>query len=236
MSLVKRGYPWKATACPSHHDVVNALRVEQLEQFFDERLRRAPLLDSDMRQNLQDVARVATGVSSTYALSARLASAPLRVAIGLPGHGRVVPRSGVNGFDYDPVQNTIVFFGDARPAEGEEVVVAYRRWDWANNPDTPNDPCDDCVEGSWCNPEAARTMCEEPRGEVLCEGELVCLPDTARCGEESELPTETPCGECDPGLVCNPGTLECVVPCEETGCEAGELCNSSTHLCQPFSP
>ncbi|MCB9647664.1 MAG: hypothetical protein H6730_13830 [Deltaproteobacteria bacterium] len=193
-------------------------------------------LCGDMRQNLQDVARVATGVSSTYALSAKPASATLRVAIGLPGHGRVVPRSGVNGFDYDPVQNTIVFFGDARPAEGEEVVVAYRRWDWANNPDTPNDPCDDCVEGSWCNPEADRAMCEEPCGEVLCEGELVCLPDTARCGEESELPTETPCGECDPGLVCNPGTLECVVPCEETGCEAGELCNSSTHLCQPFSP
>ena len=92
MSLVKRGYPWKATACPSHHDVVNALRVEQLEQFFDERLRRAPLLDSDMRQNLQDVARVATGVSSTYAVSAKPASATLRVAIGLPGHGRVVPR------------------------------------------------------------------------------------------------------------------------------------------------
>ncbi|MCB9610188.1 MAG: hypothetical protein H6716_26610 [Polyangiaceae bacterium] len=49
-------------------------------------------LCGDMRQNLQDVARVATGVSSTYAVSAKPASATLRVAIGLPGHGRVVPR------------------------------------------------------------------------------------------------------------------------------------------------
>jgi hypothetical protein len=198
-------------------------------------------LCGDMRQNLQDVARVATGVSSIYTLSAIPASATLKVAIGPPGRGRVVPRSGDNGFDYDPVQNTIVFFGDARPAEGEEVVVGYRRWDWADNPGRPDpggggEPCDVCEDGSWCDPEADRSMCESPCGEVDCEGELVCIPDTARCGEPSDLPTQTPCGECDPGTVCNPGTLQCVPPCEDTGCDAGEICNGTTHLCQPFSP
>lgn len=192
-------------------------------------------LCGDMQQNLQDVARVATGVSSVYTLSAQPASATLKVAIGPPGQGRVVPRSTTDGFDYDAVQNTIVFYGAARPEEGDEVVVAYRRWDWANNPGTPADPCDLCEDGAWCDPELDRELCQTPCGDVTCEGGLACLPDTARCGDPEDVPpAQTPCGECDPGLVCDPGAEQCVPPCEDTGCDGDQLCNRSTHLCEDF--
>ncbi len=187
----------------------------------------------DMQQNVQDVARVATGVSSIYQLSYSPASATLKVAVGQPGLGHIVPRDGTNGFDYDPVHNTIIFYGDANPEEGDEVVVAYRRWDWANNTDTPSDPCDECVD-AWCNPELDYEMCEQPCGEVYCDSGLICLPHTAVCGDPSDLPTPSPCGECDAGLVCEPSSEECIPPCEQTGCAEDEMCNMNTHLCSNF--
>lgn len=187
----------------------------------------------DMQQNVQDVARVAIGVSSIYQLNYSPASATLKVAVGQPGQGHLVPRDGVNGFDYDPVHNTIVFYGDANPEEGDEVVVAYRRWDWANNTDTPADPCDECVD-AWCNPELDYEMCQQPCGEVYCDSGLTCLPHTAVCGDPNDLPVPSPCGECDAGLVCDPSAEECIPPCEQTGCASDEMCNHSTHLCGSF--
>lgn len=190
-------------------------------------------LCGDMRQNLEDVARAATGVASTYELSQQPASATLRVAIGPPGQGRVIPRSRDNGFDYDPIQNKIIFYGDARPAKDDEVVVAYRRWDWANNPNSPADPCDECEINTFCNPELDIVDCQPICGETVCEPGLACLPDTGLCGDPSDVPPPgDDCGGCDPGLVCNPADDTCVVPCEETGCDAGQICSSTTHLCQ----
>ena len=189
-------------------------------------------LCGDMRQNLEDVARAATGIASAYQLSRLPASATLRVAVGPPGDGRVIARSRENGFDYDPVNNRIIFLGDAVPNDGDEVVVAYRRWDWKNNPNTPGDPCDLCEDNQYCDPEEDIVDCGVPCGEVECDPTQSCLPDTATCGDPGDLPpTTNPCG-CDAGLVCNPTTDECLPPCEETGCEAGEFCDSATHLCQ----
>ena len=191
-------------------------------------------LCGDMRQNLEDIAFAATGVASTYELSTIPASATLRVAVGPPGTGNVIPRSRENGFDYDPVQNKIIFFGAARPKVGDEIVVGYRRWDWANNPGTPGDPCDECEINTFCNPTLDIADCEPICGETVCDPGLACLPDTAECGDPEDLvpPPTDDCGGCDPGLVCNPGPGDCIPPCEETGCEAGQICSSSTHLCQ----
>ncbi len=190
-------------------------------------------LCGDMRQNLEDVARAATGVASAYQLRFVPASATIRVAIGPAGSGRVIERSRENGFDYDAVTNKIIFFGDALPAKGDEVVVGYRRWDWANNPNTPGDPCDDCEQYTSCAPELDVALCQPVCGEEVCEGGQVCIPDQAQCGDPSDIPPDVdPCGGCDAGLVCDPAPGDCVRPCEETGCTGGLVCSSVTHLCQ----
>ncbi|MCC7543009.1 MAG: hypothetical protein IT379_42730 [Deltaproteobacteria bacterium] len=64
------------------------------------------------------------GAASRYRLSDRPISGTLKVTV----NGHEVPRSRSNGFDYEPVSNSIVFRGAARPVPGDEVVVSYRRW------------------------------------------------------------------------------------------------------------
>lgn len=189
-------------------------------------------LCGDMRQNLEDVARAATGIASAYQLSGMPASATLRVAVGQPGMGRVIPRSRENGFDYDAVNNRIIFLGDAVPKKDDEVVVAYRRWDWKNNPNTPGDPCDLCEDSQFCDPEEDIAECGSPCGEVICDPGQQCIDEVARCGDPEDVtPPTDPCG-CDAGTVCDPSNDECVPPCEDTGCEGNEVCNPISHLCQ----
>ncbi|MCC7385978.1 MAG: VWA domain-containing protein [Deltaproteobacteria bacterium] len=191
-------------------------------------------LCGDMTQNLRDVARVATGVASAYRLSQPAASASLKVAIGPAGQGRVIPRSRVNGFDYDAVQNTVVFYGDSRPKNGEEVVIGYRRWDWANNPATPPDGCDNCGTNTFCDPSSDLVVCEPYCGDQVCSEGLACLADSASCGDPNSVPPppNDACGTCDVGLVCDPGAGSCVAPCEQTGCSASEICSAASHLCE----
>jgi hypothetical protein len=193
-----------------------------------------------MRQNVQDIARAATGIASDYQLTNNPASASIKVAKGLPGQGAVIPRSRTNGWDYDPVRNRIVFYGDARPRKGEEIVVGYRRWDWKGNMNRPPDLCDLCEDSQFCDPELDIAQCEDICGGEVCDNGLVCLPDYAECGEPGQNPDPggnnmnpaDECGGCSQGLVCNPATADCVTPCEQTGCAAGLICSTVTHLCR----
>lgn len=192
-------------------------------------------LCGDMRQNVEDIARAATGIVSDYQLTQFPASASIRVAKGSAGAGVAIPRSRTNGWDYDPVRNRITFFGDARPVKGEEIVVGYRRWDWKGNPNRPPDACDLCELNTSCNPELDTAVCEPVCGEVVCPDQQACLPETASCGDPDDVPMTPPTacgGECDIGLVCNPSSGDCVVPCEQTGCAANQICSSVSHLCQ----
>jgi hypothetical protein len=51
----------------------------------------------------------------------------------------------VNGFDYDPVNNTLFFVGASRPAAGDTITVSYREWeDQTVNPNPDPPPCTDC--------------------------------------------------------------------------------------------
>ncbi|MBK8011247.1 MAG: hypothetical protein IPK13_07840 [Deltaproteobacteria bacterium] len=192
-------------------------------------------LCGDMRQNLEDIGRGAIGVASTFTLSHVPASATLKVAIGPPGEPHVIPRSRENGFDFDAVSNKIIFYGDSKPQDGWEIAVGYRQWDWAGNPDTPSGACDDCDEYTSCAPELDVALCQAICGDAICTPGSVCVPDTGRCGDPSELenPSSNGCTQtCDVGLVCDPTQDTCVVPCESAGCDAGEICNTATHLCQ----
>jgi hypothetical protein len=85
---------------------------------------------SDPGQTLQDIVDAVAGATSSFRLSDRPISATLKVVVTPPGtcEPREVPRSRVNGFDYDPGQNTLYFRGEGRPAIGDRVTVSYRVW------------------------------------------------------------------------------------------------------------
>lgn len=201
-------------------------------------------LCGDMNQNLENVARAANGVASSYALSAQPASATLKVAIGQAGGARrVLSRSRTDGFDYDAAQNKIIFYGASAPRAGEEIVVAYRRWDYAGNPDrptpapdapTPDEGCDRCPGDTSCRPDSDFVECQVGCGDQICTGTDVCLEDFGVCGDPGASGPEDACsGTCAPGRICT-GDGRCVVPCEETGCASGQVCDARTHLCTDF--
>ena len=194
-------------------------------------------LCGDMRQNLADVARVASGVASAYELSTIPASSSIKVAIGRPGAIRIIPRSRVDGFDYDSVQNKIIFNGASRPSDGDKVIIGYRRWDFADDPRTPVDPCDDCAANSSCLPSLNTVDCQPICGAVICVAGDACSIDSGTCGQPGMNPPPDACrGMCDVGQVCNPSTSSCQPPCEQTGCMAPLTCSVFSHLCEipPF--
>ena len=101
---------------------------------------------SDPGQTLDDIVNAVGGAAS----SMRLAGAPIALTLkvvvtpagavcdpGDPMAGRrELARSQVDGFDYDPVNNTLFFVGPSRPGIGDTVTVSYREWvDQTANPD-----------------------------------------------------------------------------------------------------
>lgn len=213
---------------------------------------QAASLCGDTHQILIDVVRAASGVASVYQLSHVPASASIRVAVGQPNAARAVPRSRVKGFDYDPVGNKILFYGDARPVEGDEIFIGYRRWDWApglgnpnpppdlpgaprrpNDPSTtppaPRDGCDACPGTTSCDPRLDGVSCIEQCGEVRCTLESSCRLERARCiptGPMNPNPT-------DPTAGMNPPAGE--PPPDSCGgtqsCSSGMVCDQNAGVC-----
>jgi hypothetical protein len=101
-----------------------------------------------------------------------------------------VPRSRQHGFDYDGIAQTVIFFGDCRPAAGQEVRVAisYRAWEASNRL-----PCENDIR--FVNNEA-QDFC---KGRFTCDFDKDMCVCPATCGG---CPAETP--------VCNMQTCTCV--------------------------
>ena len=121
---------------------------------------------SDPGQTLDDIVSAVAGATSTLQLSGSPIAITLKVIVtpadatcdpADPMAGRYeVARSLVNGFDYDPVNNTIYFVGASRPQAGDTVTVSYREWvDQTTdpNPDPGGCPpdCGGCEGGSTCD-------------------------------------------------------------------------------------
>jgi len=59
----------------------------------------------------------------------KLDRSPITSTIKVRLRGSDVPRSRAEGFDYDAVSKSVIFYGNTyRPKEGDEVVVSYRVW------------------------------------------------------------------------------------------------------------
>lgn len=117
---------------------------------------------SDPGQTLDDIVSAVAGAASSFELTGKPIALTLKVVVtpasatcdpANPSAGRrEVARSQVDGFDYDPVNNTIFFVGPSRPQVGDTVTVSYREWvDRTSNPDPCPPQCGGCSNGGFCN-------------------------------------------------------------------------------------
>jgi hypothetical protein len=119
---------------------------------------------SDPGQTLDDIVSAVAGAASSFQLPSAPIAMTLKVVVTeasppvcdpanpTPGR-REVARSQVDGFDYDPVNNTIFFVGPSRPTAGDTVSLSYRAWqDQTTNPNPDPPPCDcgGCQAGYYC--------------------------------------------------------------------------------------
>ena len=86
----------------------------------------------DLSATFEEIIQASYGVASAYALSRPAISSTVKVVI----NGQAVPRSRAQGFDYDPINHSILFFGAAAPDLGDELAVSYLTYeDLSPDPD-----------------------------------------------------------------------------------------------------
>jgi hypothetical protein len=111
---------------------------------------------SDPGQTLEDIVQAVAGATSTIELTGSPIAITLKVIVTPadavcdpddPSAGlRELARSQVDGFDYDPVANTVFFVGPNRPQAGDTVTVSYREWtDQTSDPNPDPPACTGCT-------------------------------------------------------------------------------------------
>jgi hypothetical protein len=175
---------------------------------------------------LQAIVDAVTGAASQFQLSGNPISSTIKVGVirvGAGGNGTtdIAPRDKDDGFDYDPVSNSIFFRGFTyRPNQDDVVIVSYRLW----LPPIP--PCGGpCAPGQLCDPQLGICTCDQ----ALC---------TQNCGPLETCDASCNCacapdcnGQCAGGEVCNATTCACECPSDCGGCPAGTVCNPGTCTC-----
>ena len=167
-----------------------------------------------------------SGAASAFQLSAPPISSTIRVGVvrlGGGGSGDVVdvPRDRDDGFDYDPVANTIFFRGATfRPNPDDQVLISYQSWQ------APTSPCPDCPANQVCDSNlgacvCAPGVCEACGPNQVCDSACSCV-----CGPNCN-------GQCGDDTVCNPSTCACECPADCGGaCGPGQTCNPATCACE----
>jgi hypothetical protein len=85
----------------------------------------ATATDAEVGAAFTRIVDAVAGGSSQYVLRRTPITSTLLVRV----RNADVPRSRVNGFDYDPASHAIVYYGRTyRPAAGDTVYVSYRAW------------------------------------------------------------------------------------------------------------
>lgn len=174
--------------------------------------------------SLQAIVDAVSGAASQFVLTGNPISATLKVGLTRVGSNTttVVPRSKQEGFDYDPVSNSIFFRGVThRPAAGDRITVSYRVWA------EPLPPCGEpCSPGQACDPGLGVCLCD------LGACDANCGPNSV-CGTDCQCACPSNCnGNCAPGQVCNTTNCQCECPSDCGGCPAGTECNRDTCACE----
>ena len=82
-------------------------------------------LDVDIAAAMNKLVDAIAGASSQFKLTRTPITSTIKVTIGTTD----VPRSRIDGFDYDPASKAVVFFGsNYRPKIGSQVFISYRTW------------------------------------------------------------------------------------------------------------
>ena len=85
----------------------------------------ATATDTDIQAAMNRLVDAIAGAASQFILTRTPITSTIKVAVG----GRLVPRSRLDGFDYDTVSRSIVFYGNTyRPKQGDQVFISYRVW------------------------------------------------------------------------------------------------------------
>ncbi len=131
-----------------------------------------------------------------------------------------IPRSRVDGFDFDGVNQTISFFGACRPGStGAPGAVSYRYWiDKTPNADSNKLPCEDDVDF-------------DPNEADWCKGKLACNLATDVC----ECPATCGGPAPKPGMICDTNRLVCDWVCTSDcggACSGYQTCNTQTCDCE----
>lgn len=84
----------------------------------------ASICNTDYSAVLENIANQAAAASSDY----RLSETPISSSLSVTVDGVAVPRSLTDGFFYNSATGSIIFAGDAIPAAGATILVAYRRF------------------------------------------------------------------------------------------------------------
>ncbi|MBM4371483.1 MAG: hypothetical protein FJ098_07500 [Deltaproteobacteria bacterium] len=87
------------------------------------------LAQPDLLPALQEIISAAIGYSSVVQFTIPPIPMTIRVAVAAPGQPAAeVPRSRVDGFEFDPLSNGLVFHGDHVPGDGDLIAVSYLYW------------------------------------------------------------------------------------------------------------
>jgi hypothetical protein len=131
-----------------------------------------------------------------------------------------IPRSRVDGFDFDGINRTISFFGACRPsAATTKAAVSYRYWtDTTVNPNGNPPPC-------------VNDSSYDPTDPDFCKGKLACNLVSNSCECPSNCGSTSP----PPGYVCDTNKLVCDFVCTaDCGgtCSNYQQCNVATCGCE----
>jgi hypothetical protein len=112
------------------------------------------ICQADYTNTLRVIAEATAGISSGLRLRGVPLPPTVEVTHGSAQTGNVVdmPRSRINGFDYDSIVNRVSFTGNNPPQTGDRVIIPYRRWEnsvfmCTTTADCPSEQKLKCVAG-----------------------------------------------------------------------------------------
>ncbi|MEE2902783.1 MAG: hypothetical protein VYC39_10655 [Myxococcota bacterium] len=182
--------------------------------------------------SLQQIIDAVTGAASEYMLSETPISSTIKVGITPVGTTTttIVPRSKEQGFDYDPVSNTIFFRGTTyRPAVGDSVTVSYRLYD----PAPANVSCNPPLV---LNTSTGQCECPTDCGVGSCGQGLICNRDPSICACECAPDCG---GTCSGATTCDVASCSCVCAANCGGtCTGNQTCdqNACSCICEDSTP
>ncbi|MDF1562944.1 MAG: adventurous gliding motility lipoprotein CglD [Deltaproteobacteria bacterium] len=169
----------------------------------------------------------AGGATSPYTLSEAPISATLKVALE-KANGSVVtvPRSRIDGFDYDGNSRSVQLYGAYRPDGVDlDLAVSYRYWSDRSPLPDGQQPCGgQCVSPLVCNPVTDLCECPPDCGVASPGAGFTCDPIACQwtcpgdCGgtcSGNESCNVGTCGcECSPNMSCGSGTTFDAAACD----------------------